>query len=72
MSSMSFFGKNLCKLLRKAVAKKDSADHEVWEAALMAAGEETCDWTDKKYLRPIIEEINMSLPIRNNPDAAQI
>lgn len=72
MSSMSFVDKNLCKLLRKAVAKKDPADYEVWEAALMAAGEETCDWTDKEYLRPIIEEINMSLPIRNNPDAAQI
>lgn len=58
MASMSFVDRNLCKLLRKAVAKKDPSEYEVWEAALMAAGENKCDWTDKKYIRPIIEEIN--------------
>ena len=30
------------------------ADYEVWEKALMAAGEDKCDWTDKKYIEPII------------------
>ena len=58
MEAMNLVDRNLCKMLRKAVAKKDPADYEVWEAALMAAGESKCDWTDKEYLRPIIEELN--------------
>ena len=41
-------------LLRKAVAKKDPKDYEVWEQALMAAGDDKCDWTDKRYLEPIL------------------
>ena len=57
MASMSFMDRNLCKLLRKAVAKKDPSEYEVWEAALMAAGDDKCDWTDKEYIKPIIEEI---------------
>ena len=40
-------------------AKKDPADYEVWETALMAAGENKCDWTDKSYLKPIIEEFKL-------------
>ena len=39
MESMNLVDRNLCKMLRKAVAKKDPADYEVWEVALMAAGE---------------------------------
>ncbi len=57
MESMSFKDRTLCNLLRKAVAKKDPADYEIWEKALMAAGESKCDWTDKKYIVPIIEYI---------------
>ena len=33
-------------------------DYEIWEKALMAAGDKKCDWTDKKYIEPIIECIN--------------
>lgn len=57
MQSMSFIDRNLCKMLRKSVAKKDSSEYEIWESALMSAGEEKCDWTDKKYILPILEEI---------------
>lgn len=57
MQSMSFVDRSLCKMLRKSVAKKDPSEYEIWESALMAAGEEKCDWTDKKYLLPILEEI---------------
>ena len=60
MEAMSLVDRNLCKMLRKAVAKKDPADYEVWEAALMSAGERKCDLTDKAYLGPIIEEININ------------
>ena len=56
MQAMSFVDRNLCKMLRKAVAKKEPSEYELWETALMAAGEEKCDWTDKTYLKPILEE----------------
>ena len=36
MEAMSIVDRNLCSLLRKAVAKKDPKDYEVWEQALMA------------------------------------
>lgn len=57
MQAMSFVDRSLCKMLRKSVAKKDPSEYEIWESALMAAGEEKCDWTDKEYLLPILEEI---------------
>lgn len=57
MQSMSFIDRNLCKMLKKSVAKKNPSEYEILESALMAAGEEKCDWTDKKYLLPILEEI---------------
>ena len=55
MDAMSFKDRTLCSLLRKAVAKKDPVDYEIWEKALMAAGDHKCDWTDKKYIEPILE-----------------
>lgn len=58
MEAMSLRERLLCNLLRKSVAKKDPADYEIWEKALMAAGDKKCDWTDKKYIEPIIECIN--------------
>lgn len=57
MSAMTFKDRTLCNLLRKAVGKKDPANYEVWEKALMAAGEDACDWTDKNYVQPIVEWI---------------
>lgn len=58
MEKMSFADKTLCNMLRKAVSKKDPSEYEVWEKALMAAGNDKCDWTDKEYLKPLIEFIN--------------
>lgn len=58
MDSMSFKDRTLCNMLRKAVSKKNPDDYEIWEKALMSAGEEKCDWTDKKYLKPILDFIN--------------
>ncbi len=53
--NMSFTDRTLCKLLQKAVAKKDpSVPLEPWEQALMEAGSEKCDWTDKSYLEPLV------------------
>lgn len=57
MDAMNVVDRNLCKMLKKAVAKKDPKDYEVWEQALMAVGDEKCDWTDKKYIEPILAEL---------------
>lgn len=54
MEKMSFLDKTLCKMLKKSVSKKDPSQYEVWEKALIETGENSCDWTDKKYLDPII------------------
>lgn len=60
MDSMSFGDKTLCKMLQKAVAKKAPEDLEIWEKALMEAGTEKHDWTDKAYLAPILEAIGQT------------
>ena len=57
MDAMGFVDRNLCKILRKAVAKKNPKDYEIWEKALMEAGDEKCDWTDKAYIAPILEAV---------------
>ena len=55
IANLHFADKTLCKMLVKAVAKKDPAQREVWETALVEASETACDWTDKAYITPILE-----------------
>ena len=55
---MSFKDRTLCSMLRKVVSKKNPDEYANWEKALMAAGEDKCDWTDKMYLNQVIEYIN--------------
>lgn len=57
MDRMSLIDRNLCRMLYKTVAKKDPASYELWEKALMAAGDQKCDWTDRRYIAPILEAI---------------
>jgi len=52
---MSWQDRMLCRLLKKAVAKKDPAAYEPWEAALMEAIGTCHDWSDKAYLTQIIK-----------------
>lgn len=54
-SNMKFMDKTLCKILQKSVAKKDPSTYEPWMKALMCAKGQNCDWTDKKYLMPLLE-----------------
>ena len=54
MDEMSIIDRNLCKMLRKAVAKKKTEELENWEKALAAAGDGSCDWTDREYIKPIL------------------
>lgn len=53
-ASMSFKDRTLCKMLQKAIAKKDPSTYEPWMTALMCAAGQKCDWTDKKYLEPLL------------------
>ena len=55
--AMSFVDRNLCRMLRKAVSKKKPEDYEVWEKALMEAGDKKCDWTDPSYIEPILKAV---------------
>lgn len=55
--SMSIKDRTLCKMLQKAVSKKDPSDYEPWEKALMCAAGQKCDWTDREYLKPVIRFI---------------
>ena len=52
---MVFTDRMLCKVLQKAVSKKDPSTYEPWMKALMCAAGQTCDWTDKKYLLPLLD-----------------
>lgn len=55
MDKMGIIDKNLCKMLQKVTAKKNLSECEIWEKALMEAGETPCDWTDRKYIEPILD-----------------
>ena len=52
--AMKFGDRTLCKMLQKAVAKQDPNTFEPWQTALFDAVGQKCDWTDKKYLKPIM------------------
>lgn len=52
---MTFGDRTLCKMLQKSVAKKKPEEYEPWEKALMCAAGQKCDWTDRKYLEPLLK-----------------
>lgn len=59
---MTFGHRTLCKMLQKAVAKQNPDEYEPWQKALMSAVGEKCDWTDKKYLEPLLKYLgNMKI-----------
>lgn len=53
-SKMNFMDRTLCKMLQKSVAEKNPDTYEPWMKALMSAVGQSCDWTDEKYLLPLI------------------
>ncbi len=57
-SKMKFMDRTMCKMLQKSVAKKDPSTYEPWMKALMCAAGQNCDWTDKKYLVPLLNYLN--------------
>lgn len=54
-NKMKFMDRTLCKMLQKSVAKKNPDTYEPWMKALMCAAGQSCDWTDEKYLLPLID-----------------
>ncbi len=54
---MNWKDRTLCKILQKAIAKKDPSSCEPWMKALLASGGQACDWTDRSYLTPLLEFI---------------
>ena len=54
-AEMSFPDRTLCRLLMKSVEKKDRETLEPWERALMEASGKSCDWTERRYLTPLID-----------------
>ncbi|MBU5307158.1 hypothetical protein KQI18_05090 [Clostridioides mangenotii] len=55
---MSFKDRTLCRFLIKSLSKKDSAIYKPWEEVLVKSQGQKCDWTDKEFLKPIIELVN--------------
>lgn len=55
--AMTFTDRTMCRMLQKSVKKKDPSEYEPWMTALMCAAGQKCDWTDKKYLAPLLEYI---------------
>ena len=57
VNKMGFFDRFLCKTLIKLASKKDAKFRDDIESLLVEAGFNNNDWSDKKYLNPIIREI---------------
>ena len=57
--SMKPVDRTLCRMLKKAVAKKDPSEYEPWQKALMCAAGQKCDWTDFEYLKPLLEYLGV-------------
>lgn len=60
-SRMSLKDRTLCRLLQKAVAKKGPHTYEPWMAALIGAIGQSCDWTDQKYLEPLMDWLQIDV-----------
>ncbi|EET61394.1 hypothetical protein BRYFOR_06569 [Marvinbryantia formatexigens DSM 14469] len=54
-SGMTFKDRTLCKMLQKMIARQDTASFEPWMKELLCSQGKICDWTDKKYLLPLLK-----------------
>ena len=57
---MSFAHRTLCRMLQKAVVKQNPEEYEPWQMALVSSVGQKCDWTDKKYLEPLLKYLEES------------
>lgn len=57
--ALSFKDRALCKMLKRAIAGQAPSTYAPWQNAFMEASrQDKCDWTDKKYLEPLIAYID--------------
>lgn len=54
---MTWKDRTLCKMLQKAIAKKNPDTCEPWMKALLSSIGQKCDWTDRNYLTPLLDYI---------------
>lgn len=57
VNNMKFIDKTLCKMLQTALSTKPPKERTLLEDTIATSGLELNDWTDKKYIRPIISKI---------------
>lgn len=55
--TMTMLDRNLCKMLQKSLAKRPPESLTPLEKALLEAGSDHCDWTDRHYLEPILKAL---------------
>ena len=55
LSRMNFIDRTICKVLQRSIAKKDPDTYEPWMKALMCSVGKSYDWTDEKYLLPLLD-----------------
>ena len=55
LEGMHFGDKAMCKLYIKMLDRKDPSEIKQWERPFLEAKDKKCDWTDKKYLRPLLD-----------------
>lgn len=56
-NEMTFKDRTLCKMLQKMISKQDTASYEPWMKELLCSQGQIRDWTDKKYIIPLLEYI---------------
>jgi menaquinone-dependent protoporphyrinogen IX oxidase len=57
LNGMGFADKAMCKMYIKMLSKKDPSEMKAWEKPFYEANDQKSDWTDKKYIAPLIELI---------------
>ena len=57
LNGMKLADKAMCRLYIKMLEKKDPATIKAWEKPFLEAKDRKTDWTDKKYLEPLLELI---------------
>lgn len=57
VNNMNLMDKILCKMLQKVLTKKSLEERTLLEDTIATSGVDLNDWTDKKYIDPILNKI---------------
>ena len=56
IANMHFSDKALCRMLIKSIEKKDPKERDERDEGFLELARTSCDWTDRSYIGPILEE----------------